>query len=338
MFSLEKMNDASDKSVEYVDGIPVASEQIGFARDELIVCRKCIKPNPPNRLHCFYCGEALDLPAEAAAGLQIKPEEIDALQNGINIIFIPNGQNADAAEIVKAVAIDEGLIEFALRQDSPMPIARVGENDEALRIQARLSPLGVAAKLVADVELKGETPPQRIRSIAFGEDSISFVSFDSKEHFEFPYSRIEAIVVGTIIETRRDATIKKSGKETKHLDESSTTSDFRLIDIHVASDATGYRVTSHGFDFSCLGKKKSLLAVENLRKLVDALRGSAPNAIFDDTYPSKQKILDLVWEPTRRNESKGVQRAGFGLAVSKGEITSNAVQFTKYSRLRKLLI
>lgn len=332
------MNDANDKPVEFVDGIPVASEQIGFRPNELIVCGKCAKSNPPNRLQCFYCGETLDLPAEIADGLLIKPEEIDPLQNGINIVLIPKGRNTETAEIVKAVAIDEGLIEFALRHDSPMPIARVGEKPDAMRIHDRFSSLGIATKLVPDIELKSETPPKRIRSLAFEKDSISFISFNSNERFDISCSRIEAIIVGSIVETRWDATVKKSRKETKNLDESSTTSDFGVIDLHIAGDSIGYRITAHGFDFSCLGENKSLLAVENFRKLIAVIREAAPAAVFDDTYASKQKFLDLVWEPTRRNESKGVQRAGFGLAVSKGESTSNAVQFTKYSRLRKFLI
>lgn len=332
------MNDADDRSVEYVDGIPVASEQIGFRQDELILCGKCAKPNPPNRLQCLYCGDALDLPAEISDGLLIKLEEIDPLQNGINIVLIPKGKNTETAGIVKAVAIDEGLIEFALRHDSPMPIARVGENDAALRIQDRFSSLGIATKLVPDIELKGETSPKRIRSLAFEKDSISFISFNSNERFDISCSLIEAIVVGTIVETRWDATVKKSRKETKHVDESSTTSDFGVIDVHIAGDTIGYRILAHGFDFSSLGENKSLLAVENFRKLITVIREAAPAAVFDDTYASKQKFLDLVWEPTRRNESKGVLRAGLGLAVSKGESTSNAVQFTKYSRLRKFLI
>src|SRR5688572_4094557 len=99
--------------IEIIDGIPVRSEQIGFSADELISCGNCAKANPPNRLACFYCGEALVLPSDVGAGIRFKPSEIEDWEPGVNIVFTGGLSDADPKAIASAIAIDIDLLDLS---------------------------------------------------------------------------------------------------------------------------------------------------------------------------------------------------------------------------------
>ncbi|HEX6280374.1 MAG TPA: hypothetical protein VFZ49_10235, partial [Pyrinomonadaceae bacterium] len=114
--------------------------------------------------------------------------------------------------------------------------------------------------------------------------------------------------------------------------------DHAVIDLYAGDDPGGFRILPHGFDFSCLGDDKSLLALENMKILKERLRDVFRNAIFDDTYSIKLAILDQVWPRTVTNISKGMQRVGMSVERSVGESVSNEEQFTRYSRMRRELI
>ena len=51
---------------EWVNNMPVRSENIAFGAEEMITCGKCSRVNPPNRLKCLYCAAALEISAEQA--------------------------------------------------------------------------------------------------------------------------------------------------------------------------------------------------------------------------------------------------------------------------------
>ena len=132
--------------------------------------------------------------------------------------------------------------------------------------------------------------------------------------------------------------MKTKRKETKRIDEKFAASDHAVIDIYTSTDRGGFRILPHGFDFSCLSERKSLLAVENLATLKEMLRETFPQAIFDDSYGTKMPVLDRVWPRTVENTSKGMHRVGLKIARLVGESVSNEEQFTRYSRMRRELI
>ncbi|HLA96040.1 MAG TPA: hypothetical protein VK612_09980 [Pyrinomonadaceae bacterium] len=335
------METGNDNLDERVGGIPVRSEQIGFSGGEMIECGSCRRANPPNRLQCMYCSAALDLPEAAANSIHLKLREVESWEKGFNVVIVPSQISAvtDAAiRAAESASIDQELFKLSLEAGHPMPLIRVGSEEEAKTVVMRLETAGLRIVVVPDEDLKPGVPPVRIRSIDLADGKFSPVTFNSNEVFEHNCSDIVAIVTGSLIESKTESTFKKNGKETKTLDETNFGSDFGVIDVYVGGNTTGYRITAHGFDFSCLGAEKSVLAVENLLRLVDRLRIIAPQARFVSDYVDNRKDLDSVWQPTRHSESNGLKRSGLGFSLSKGEVTSNAEQFTKYSRLQRILI
>jgi hypothetical protein len=96
---------------------------------------------------------------------------------------------------------------------------------------------------------------------------------------------------------------------------------------------------SGGFDYSCLGEGKGLLAAENFEALVAALRARAPSAVYDEEYARLRPLLADVWPSAERTESLGLRRDRPGRVNTEAVTTvSNEGQFTRYSRLRQLLV
>ena len=320
-----------------IDGIPIRSEQIGFSADELITCGKCAKRNPPNRLNCFYCGEALELSSEVAAGIRFKPSEIENWEPGINIIVVDGLSGVEPQAIASALAMDADLTTSLPTIEPPLPLFRV-RPEEAGEVENRLLRLGLAVARVDDGSLALAKSPTRLKGMTFEDDSLTFHPFNSNDSSGVSISDVALIVVGSIVTTTAESKLKKTRKETKEFDEHLSSSDHAVIDIYTDSDELGFRILPHGFDFSCLGDRKSLLAAENVKLLLETLRGLIPDAVFDRSYAGKTAILDQVWPRTVANTSKGIERNWLGVQRAVGSTTSNAEQFTRYSRMRRKLI
>ena len=320
-----------------IDGIPIRSEQIGFSVEELIVCGRCAKTNPPNRLNCLYCGEALELPSEIAAGVRFKPSEIEDWENGVNIAVIDGLSGTDPQAITSAVMIDTDLATSLPTIEPPLPLFRV-RPEEADEVEARLARLGLGVGRVDDKALNLAKPPMRLKGIDIGDGSLTFLQFNSNENSVVDISDVALLVVGSIVTTNAESKLKKKRKEIKEFDEHISSSDHAVVDIYTSGDGAGYRILQHGFDFSCLGERKSLLASENVKRLVEMLRELLPDAEFDRSYASKSAILDRIWPRTVANTSRGIERSWFGVQRSLGTMTSNEEQFTRYSRMRRKLL
>jgi hypothetical protein len=320
-----------------IDGIPIRSEQIGFSAEELILCGKCAKSNPPNRLNCLYCGDALELPTEVAAGIRFKPSEIEDWEPGVNIVVIDGLGDVDPQAIASAVSIDADLTTDLAAMEPPLPLFRV-RSEEADEVEGRLSRLELKIARVDDISLSLAKPPTRLKGVEFGDGSMTFVPFNSNESSVVDISEIVLVVVGSVITTTAESKLKKKRKETKEFDEHMSTSDHAVIDVYTSGDDIGFRILQHGFDFSCLGERKSLLAAENVRALLDVLRERLPDAEFDGSYAGKSAILDHVWPRTVANTSKGIERNWYGVQRALGTMTSNEEQFTRYSRTRRKLL
>jgi len=317
-----------------IDGIPIRSEQIGFSPEELVACGKCAKANPPNRLNCFYCGEALELPSEIADGIRFKPSEIEDWEPGVNLIVTAVPRDLDPQAISSAISFGDEIVDSLL--EPPIPLFRV-KSQEVDEVEARLTRLGLEVGRVEDLALLLSTPPVRLKGIGFDGGSLSVQSFNSSDVSSVDAGDVTLIVVGSIITTTAESKLKKKRKETKEFDEYTAHSDHLVIDLHTSVDRIGYRILPHGFDFSCLGGEKSLVAADNVRKLIEKL-SSLPKVIVDRSYASKLGILDRVWPRTVANTSKGIERNWFGVQRATGFTTSNETQFTRYSRVRRNLL
>lgn len=328
---------------ELLKDIPVRAEDIGFKAEELIACRKCGRKSAPTRLKCLYCGAELELD-EIQSGL-IKPilRKLEYWEKGYNLIYLPGDENLCAAqqnEIAKMTRAEKAVLQNISETRIQIPLARAESSKEAEIIRQRLSEIGVETLILSDEQLAIENPPKRLRGIEFSENKLRLKLFNTEEIVEISKDNLALIVTGAIFERKVESTEKYSRKgENKLLNATETASDEMLIDIYSREDAGGFRIEQNGFDFSCLGADKKLLAAENMKTLCEKLREFASAAEFSDKYLKIRAILGNVWEIEESKNSKGLVRQNFG-KFNLGNITtiSNLGQFTKYSRLQRFIL
>jgi hypothetical protein len=114
-----------------------------------------------------------------------------------------------------------------------------------------------------------------------------------------------------------------------------TMSDAPALEIYARGEASGWRVAADGFDYSCLGDAKRLLARENFVTLAGLLRERAADAAYDDEYGRVRHLLAHAWPLSEHTESGGLRRARPGKFNTESvTVLSNDAQFTRYARLR----
>jgi hypothetical protein len=336
------MAENPDNKEETVGGIRVMSEQIGFASDQMTACGKCGKANPPNRLNCFYCGGELAVAKESAHDVRLNIRELEAWENGFNIVLLPGGEGfgeSDVKALAAAVSIDNDVLAAAIDSIAPTPIARVESETQGAILRNRLETKGLKCAIVADEKLEAANLPVRLRAVDFAADQVILFPFNVDKPLSISAESVDLIVVGIIFENKTQATIKRSKKEVKTIDETEQSSDLAVLDFYSSESGNGFRIPAHGFDFSCLANEKSMLASENMPRLVELLRLGSPDVKFVNDYVSKRHDLDNIWPLETRNDSKGIHSTGFGrYGFSKGASTNNTLQFTKYSRLQAVLL
>ena len=328
---------------EWLDNLPIQAENPAFKPEEMILCRKCERKNPPTRLDCFYCGAQLEF-SEGQSGF-IKPNlrKLENWEKGFNLIYSPGSENfndAKLSEIAKILKCEKEVLQKMISAQKPLPLARAESEKEAEIVQTRLRELGVETLIVRDESLNVEKSARRLRGLEFYDDKIILILFNQDEIIEISNNDLALIVTGAIFERKVEATQKRVKKgESKILQTSETASDEFLIDIYSRGDVTGYRIFAKGFDFSCLEAEKEILAVKNLKKLAQKLVATAPDAKFVDDYLQVRKSLGNVWEVEERTDSQCMKREGFG-KFNLGNVTTinNLSQFTKYSRLQWQLL
>ncbi|MEO8647968.1 MAG: hypothetical protein ABI539_02260, partial [Acidobacteriota bacterium] len=112
-----------------------------------------------------------------------------------------------------------------------------------------------------------------------------------------------------------------------------------VIDIYSADNGHGWRIVPTGFDFSGLGASKSLLARTNMITVKKHLRTLASAAVLDDLYDTLRADLDIIWTIMPSRDSMGLQGTRLGKKSMLNVVrSSNAIQFTKYSRMRQRLL
>ncbi len=330
------MTSDPNNMIEEVDGVPVRSEPVGYGAAELLTCRKCGRSNAPNRFECIYCGTTLEGAGETVDLEGLRARELEAWENGINIVLLNSSLSEEAELQLSKLGLEGKSVKRIGEFQTPTPITRVATEAAAKIIGEQLETAGADIKMVSDEDLGVHSLPVRLRSIAISEASLQVITFNSNETVEFPAGKLMLVVTGSIVETRSEIQLKKKKGKYLGIDDSIVTADTGVADIYFDGDLRGFRILTSGFDFSVLGEDKSLLAADNLRTLVEKLCAVNEDAVLIGDYQRKRTVLDHVWPCTIRSESKGVQRSGFGLSVSKGAASSNEDQFTRYSRLLRL--
>lgn len=311
------------------------SEPIGFSAEQMIRCEECLRANPPTRVTCLYCVAPLPL-SETSASLRkpvLHPPEKHQL--GYNNILLPQDQAITTEVVAEAAALlkltQENLQEI-LSQRIPLPVARTASREEAELVFIRLRDLGLQCLTLSDDDL-GLSDLKRVRSMSFGETSVTM------QDIEFSWTDIKLILPARLFETRFEVKERMTRKpENDILDTNEFFKDEAVIDVYTTTHSSTWRVNANGFDFSCLGKEKSLVANENIGKLQRLMVGKAVNAQVDESYNRVRNLLELVWTTQAETQSSGWRRERPGkLSVGMATTKSNEAQFTRYSRLRYYL-
>jgi hypothetical protein len=315
-----------------------------FAREQMVACEQCLRINPPTRVNCMYCGALLPL-NETTTNLQ-KPtlRRLEKWELGYNNLLVPHAVElaesglAEAANVLKLSPADLTAI---ISSDVPLPLARTATLEEASLVQRRLRVFGIETRIIADAELGvNEAGPMRVRSIEFDEAGFRVVQTSESPSFRIAWPELILIVVGRLFSTRVELKEEKSARaENRILDSSEFFSDERVMEFYARNQPGAFRIAENGFDFSCLGSLKRLVAGENMSTLLETFRERSPLAVVDESYKSLRKLLEPVWSTEQQNESGGWRRERPGkYSIGSVNEKNNETQFMRYSLLRRYLL
>lgn len=331
--------DKSQDEMWLLKDLPVTSENIGFRPEEMNGCSKCGKSNPPTRPKCFYCSADLLIDAAETQSANINSRVLENREKGFNLVYLPESstEKSDISAIARLLSIEVDFIRQIIEAKSIIPLVRL-ESPHETAIE-NLSSYGMKCCMVADEVLEVNKLPVRLRGLKFLSESFVLINFNTDEEIEVQHDDLSLIVTGALFEAKTETVEKRKKKEASVVLETQAKSDSGLIDIYVGDDAIGYRITVNGFDFSCLGSEKGLLAAENIRRLAEVLRSYAKSAKFAGDYLMIRQLLDEVWPLERRKDSYRRQGTGLGgKDFTNIESSNNLQQFTKYSRLQRQLL
>ena len=316
------------------------SEPQGFSPDQMIRCEECLRANPPTRVSCLYCVAPLPL-TEASARLRkpvLRPPEKHQL--GYNNILWPQDQAvsaevmADAATLLK---LSEETLQEILSHALPLPVARTASREEAELVDERLRDLGLRSVMLSDHDLGlSDNAVKRVKSMIFEDEYLVIQQSGAAEETIVQCTDIVLILSARVFETRFEMTERITRKPEKEIvDTSEFFRDEPVIDFYTSANASTWRVSANGFDFSCLGDEKALVANENIGRLQRLIALKAVNAEVDDSYRRVRNVLEFAWGMQPETQSSGWRRERPGkLSVGMATTKSNETQFTRYSRLR----
>lgn len=307
------------------------TEDIAYKPGEMVKCGNCGRQNPPNRLRCLYCASSIEVMDHT--GVKLTFRKLEAWEKGWNVVVKGTEATSDLRKAAGILSIDGSDLRRIVTSGVGLPAVRVESESEANVIQSSLQGLGVPADIVSDKDLEGERPPVRLSGLEINA-GIGAIDFNTREITKLN-DDVALIVTGTIETSKTDVLEKRRRGKLKLLEEVATTGDESLTDIYLRHDATGYRIQMSGFDFSCLGNEKAMLASENTRRLIEFLKAHFPRARVVDTYDEIRDLLTTTWPPQVQKDHKGLVFAGLGKReFGKSETMNNLDQFTKFSRLQ----
>lgn len=314
------------------------SEPQGFTPAQMIRCEECLRANPPTRINCMYCSVLLPV-TESSARLR-KPmlRPLEKHESGYNVIDLPANKVLSSSVLGEAASLlklTKEELAHIVAQDCALPLARTGSRAEAELIVERLEALGFRV-----VTWRDEGSVKRVRSLSFERSNLVINPGRGSDEVTFAWPNVLLLVPARLIEKRVEVKEAKSRDgENEILDTSELFSDEAVIDLYFSTSSETWRISAHGFDFSCLESEKTLLANENIARLQHHLIEQATNARLDDSYNPLRAVLDLVWSPEQETRSSGWRRERPGkLSFGTATIRSNESQFTRYSRLLYYLL
>ncbi|HKG59194.1 MAG TPA: hypothetical protein VKB05_05390 [Pyrinomonadaceae bacterium] len=318
------------------------SEPLGFPAEQMIRCEECLRANPPTRVSCFYCVAPLPL-TESSARLR-KPvlRQPEKHQLGYNNILLPAERVATeiVAEAAALVKLSAENMQQLMSQSVPVPVARTASREEAELVTSRLRDLGLQCVTVSDEELGfSETSVKRVRAMRFADERV-VIYHSGTEETDISWPDVILILTARLIETTIEIKERLTRKkENEILDTNEYFRDEAVIDFYTKTHSFTWRVGAAGFDFSCLGTEKALVATENISRLQRVIVAKAVNAQFDDSYQRVRNLLELAWGTQAETQSSGWRRERPGLrSIGVATTKSNENQFTRYSRLRHYLL
>lgn len=332
-----------NESIPQFDPGPIApSERPGFTPDQMVSCEKCGRSNPPTRSNCLYCGAAFSLDEQTVAlrSPALRPLQLGEL--GYSIVFVPSPSlpPQSITEIASLLKLTNDEVSSITNATVSLPLARTSDSEEARLIQTRLAGLGLGSVIVADADLKvEENPPLRVRAAELSETGLLLQQVTTDRRWNLAWASLTLLVPARLtIKSFASRERKASRTENELVDSSETQTDEAVVDVYAEGCESSFRIGANSFDFSCLGQRKTLLANDNFKLLMEVILDHAPSAVFDDSYRFARQTLDLVWPSEKRTESQGWRREGLG-KVTFGTVTevSNERQFSRYSRLRHYL-
>ena len=326
------------------EAAPLRAEPRRFAPEQMVACEKCLRTNPPTRANCLYCGASLPVTEAGAALRRPALRQLEAWEEGFNVIFMPDDARVLTPEILNQAAmllrLEINDLEKIMRAGLPLPLARAAARDDAALIESGLAKLGLRALTVSDTELSESSSPKRVRALEFTRDELVAYTTGGAEILRVRWADVSLLLMGRLL-TRRLEVEEKRARKKEHeiVDAREMSADESLLDLYATRSEETYRIAANSFDFSCLGELKRLVATENFQTLTRSLRERARDALYDDTYKQARHALSVVWPLEQRTESRGLRLDRPGSRSTEAVTTSdNETQFTRYSHLRRFLI
>ena len=323
-----------------------------FAPEQLVACEQCVRANAPTRLTCLYCGAALPRTKQGAALWRPKLKRLEDWEQGFNVVTLTRAAGAltsDAAEeAASLLRLDAGGLKEMVLAGRAMPLARVTSADEAWLIVEKLRGLGLNTEVFPDDVLARK--PVRVRALEFEDGAVVCRAGPEADPRRVAWSEVVLLVTGRVVSRRIEVAERKRGLggRSETVETRELTSDELVLDLYTSSveeheahavGGLGFRVMSGGFDYSCLGERKGLVAAESFNALVAALRERAPAAAHDEEYARLRPLLSDVWPSAEHTGSLGLRRERAGRFNTEAVTTvSNETQFTRYAQLRHLLL
>ncbi len=314
-----------------------------FTPAELVACEACLRANAPTRLHCLYCGALLPVTDDAAQKDQRRPtlRALEAWEQGFNVVLLPQAASqvvgTDAVpEAAEFLRIEAEQLRAMWEAQTWLPLARVATSVEASLIEQRLGALGRRVEIVADEELAVEThAPKRIRRLEFAENYLKGWASAESAGTQVEWSQVALLVAGHISRKRIEV-VERSGRaaEKELVEAREFYADEGALELYVAGSNVNWRIVSAGFDYSCLGAEKGLVAGENFARLSEMIRARATVAVFDDSYRNARHYLKFAWPLAEQTGAGNLRRLRPGRYNSEAVTNvSNEAQFTRYGRL-----
>lgn len=313
-----------------------------FEPGELVACDECLRANAPTRMNCLYCGAPLPLTEQSAALRRPALRKLEEWEQGFNVVLHPPSERPapeTIEELASLLRLDAARLSEMLDTGTTLPVAHAASGDEAELIVGRLRERGLEAEVFGD-DLLARTPV-RVRALAFDGDALILMTTAEAEAERVFLNDVLLLVAGRVV-IRRVELEERPSKLTGRVRQAGArevASDEAVLDIYTSDAACeGFRVMADGFDYSCLGESKGLLARDNFKTLIVKLGEHATRAALDDGYARLRAQLASAWPPAERNQSGGLRRDGPG-RLNKESVTvvSNEAQFTRYARMRSLL-